>query len=97
MATYHARMLDAETGGEGSYDFEGPQDLMSRTADEIVTVFFDHVEQKILHHHTDWEVNGIMKNRERRVVTAMGSLLANGDEPPLPFLLLISDQDSRGS
>lgn len=91
MATYYARMLDGETSGEGSYVFEGPSDLMSRTADEIVGVFFDHVEKQVLKSHVDWEINGVLKNRERRIVTAMGSLIPAKDDSPMPFLLLISD------
>ncbi len=30
MATYYARMLDAETNGEGAYTFEGPADLIAQ-------------------------------------------------------------------
>jgi len=91
MATYYARMLDGETNGEGSYIFEGPDDLMGKTADEIVTVFFDHVDQEVLKTHADWEINGVMKNKDRGIVTAIGSLIPNKDDRPVPFLLLISD------
>lgn len=90
MASYQARMLDAETSGEGSYVFEGPDDLMQRTADEIVSVFFDHVEQEVLGRNADWEINGVMKNKERGIVTAIGSLIPERNDAPLPFLLLIA-------
>ena len=90
MATYYARMLDAKTNGEGTYTFAGPADLMERTADEIVNTFFEHVEQQVLQTNADWEVNGIMKNKERGVVTAIGSLIPEKNDPPLPFLLMIS-------
>lgn len=92
MATYYARMLDAATNGEGAYTFEGPTDLMSKTADEIVTTFFDYVENDVLKTHADWEINGVMKNKERHIVTALGSLIAEKNDPPMPFLLLISDR-----
>jgi hypothetical protein len=36
MATYFARIMDAQTGGEGAYEFEAADDLMGRTGDEIV-------------------------------------------------------------
>jgi hypothetical protein len=88
-------MMDAETDGEGSYTFEGPDDLMSRTADEIVNVFFDHVEKQVLENHVDWEINGIMKNSERGVVTALGSLIPQVGDPPLPFLLMISTEGTN--
>lgn len=90
MALYHARMLDAETSGENTYDFEGPPDLMRKTADEIVTTFFDYVDTELLSKRADWEINGVMKNKERGVVTAIGSLIPEKDDPPLPFLLLIT-------
>jgi hypothetical protein len=94
MSTYYARMLDAATDGEGSYTFEGPSDLMERTADEIVAVFFDHVEKEILKSHADWEINGVMKNKERAIVTAIGSLIADKGDPPSPFLLFISNRNT---
>ncbi len=33
-----------------------------------------------------------MKNKERGIVTAIVSLVPEKDDPPLPFLLLISEQ-----
>jgi hypothetical protein len=92
MATYLARMLDANTGGEGQYRFEGPSDLFKKTADEIVGIFFDHVEKEVLTQHVDWEVNAAFKNKERRVVTAIGSLVPAKDEPEMPFMLMISEK-----
>jgi hypothetical protein len=95
MTTYFARMMDAQTGGEGGYKFDGPPDLMGRTSDEIVSVFFEAVDHEVLHDHVDWELNAVMNNRERHVVTAIGSLIPKKNEPPLPFLLMISDHNSR--
>jgi hypothetical protein len=95
MRTYQARMLDAETSGEGHYEFEGPDDLLQRTADEIVGVFFEHVERDVLGRHADWEINGVMKNKDRGIVTAIGSLIPERSDPPLPFLLLISNGKAR--
>ena len=92
MPRYYARMLDANTSGEGSYTFEGPPDLMRKTADEIVTAFFEYIERDILMTHADWELNGVMKNKERDVVTAIGSLIPHKNDAPLPFLLMISNR-----
>jgi hypothetical protein len=94
MTTYFARVMDAQTGSEGNYKFDGPPDLMGRTADEIVNMFFDEVNHEVLHGHVDWELNAVMNNRERRVVTAIGSLIPRRDDPPIPFLLMISDHNS---
>lgn len=95
MTTYYARMMDATTGGEGSYAFEGPANLMQLTADEVVNAFFAHIESEILHHHADWELNGVMKSRQHGVVTAMGALIPKHDGEPSPFLLMISDHNGR--
>ena len=63
---------------------------MKRTADEIVAVFFDHVEEKVLKHNVDWELNSAMKNKAHGVVTAMGDLVTDADQASLPFLLMIA-------
>jgi len=97
MTTFHARMLDGDTNGEGAYSFEGPEDLMTRTADEIVTVFFHYIETEVLSRHADWELNAVMKNKERGIVTAIGSLIPEKDDVPMPFLLLISQQSGAAS
>jgi hypothetical protein len=94
MTTFYARMLDAETGAENSYQFDGPDDLMARTADEVVSVFFREVEDKILMHHVDWELNGILAQRSRGVVAALGSLIPKDNAPPLPFLLTVSARNN---
>jgi hypothetical protein len=93
MSTYHARILDAETGSEAAYQFEGPADLMRRTSDEVVGIFFDEVEHEALRGHADWELNAALSNRDRHVVTAIGSLFPKKSAPPIPFLLMISDHN----
>jgi hypothetical protein len=93
MTTYYARLMDAETGGEGSYQFDGPVDLMRSTADEVVAMFFDKVQHEVLTRNADWELNGVMKSRDRGVVTAIGSLIPEKNDPPIPFLLMISDHN----
>jgi len=39
--------------------------------------------------HVDYELNAAYKDKDRAVVTAMGSLIHDGD-PPSPFLLMIA-------
>lgn len=91
MATYHARMLSADTAsGEGTYTFEADDKLMKKPADEIVGVFFSYVENEILKGQYDWELNGAIKNKELGIVTAIGALELEEGKPPLPFLLMIS-------
>lgn len=90
MATYFARMMSADSNGEGQYTFEADEKLMKKPADEIVTEFFNYVEGEILKGHVDWELNGAVKNRELGVVTAIGALEPEEGKPSLPFLLMIS-------
>lgn len=97
MTTYYARILDAENGNEAGYEFEGPPDLMTRPADDIVGTFFDQADHMILDDHMDWELNGALNNRERRVVTGIGSLVPKKGTPPIPFLIMISDHTDRKS
>jgi hypothetical protein len=92
MTTFHARLLDAETGSEGRYQFDAPEDLLRRTADEVVSTFFHAVEDQVLTQHIDWEVNGVLAQRDRGVVVAIGSLLPKAGAP-MPFALVVS---SRG-
>ncbi len=90
MATYNARMMSGDGAGEGHYTFEADADLMKKTADEIVGVFFQHVEKEVLKHNVDWELNGASKNKAHGVVTAMGGLITDDDHPAMPFLVMIS-------
>ena len=93
MATYRARMMDAETGDDGLYDFEAHDDLMNDTPVRVVRTFFEHVDRTLFPtKHVDYEINAAFKNKERRIVTCMGSLHVEGDVPPAPFLLMISRQ-----
>jgi hypothetical protein len=91
--TYRAVMLDAETGGEGRYTFSYPGDLMHETADEVIHQFFNHVDKAIFTHHVDYEINSAFKNKDRRIVTGLGSLIVehSGKSEDLPFLLMISE------
>ena len=95
MAIYRARMLDAETGQDGTYEFEAHDDLMNDTPVRVVRAFFEHVDRAAFPtKHVDYEINAAFKNRERRIVTCMGSLHFEGDVPPAPFLLMVAQARS---
>lgn len=92
MATYTARLMDAETGNEGLYDFEGPDDLLLKTPVRIVRHFMEHVEEDVLPtQHVDYELNAAMKNATKAVVTAMGELHFENNGT-VPFMLMISSK-----
>ncbi|NBB70606.1 MAG: hypothetical protein GVY33_09845 [Alphaproteobacteria bacterium] len=91
MTTYVARMMDAASGGEGHYRFEGPDDLLERRgAARVLMHFLDDLDRREFpHQHVAYELNGAFKNREHGVVTGMGTLeFENG--ATLPFLVMIS-------
>ena len=90
MALYRARLIDGLSDSEDSFEFDANADLMSDTPVRIVRTFFGYADPtKFRTKHADWELNAAFKNRERGVVTCMGSWHLGGDEPPVPFLLLI--------
>ncbi len=91
MATYVARMMDAASGGEGHYRFEGPDDLLDRRgAARVLMHFLDHIDRREFpHQHVDYELNGAHKSHEHGVVTGMGTLIFE-HSGPMPFLVMIS-------
>jgi hypothetical protein len=90
MASYTAWMTDAETGNEGVYHFEGPDDLFRQTPVRIVRTFMEHVDQRLFPAlHIDYELNAALKHGEHQVVTAMGSLITEKG-PGIPFTLFIA-------
>ena len=63
MTTYRARLMDADSGGEGTYDFEEREDLMDGTPVRIVRAFFEHIDRTVLHtRFIDYEINAAFKN-----------------------------------
>ncbi len=90
MASYTVRMMDAETGGEGVYKFEGADALFAGTPINIVKAFMDHVDKDELpHQHIEYELNAAFKNEAKTVVTAMGQLILE-HLPPIPFMLMVT-------
>jgi hypothetical protein len=89
MPLYKATMMDAETGGESRYPFDGPEDLLERTPVRVVRYFRELVDRTILPaEHVDYELNFALKNDHHKVITAAGTLIReNGGA--IPFLLMI--------
>ena len=94
MAAYRARMIDSATGAEGSYDFEGPDELFAGTPVRIVRTFMKHVDKDLLpHQHVDYELNVALKHSDHAVITAIGALVLE-HTPTLPFMVMISPKKS---
>ena len=93
MARYQVRMLDSVSGAEGAYQFEHRDDLMQRPADEVVAAFFEHADREVFaRDHVDYELNGVIKNKDLKTVVAIGSLnrREHGDHGGQPFTIFIS-------
>ena len=87
-----AIVMGPVSGSDSTYQFEAPDDLFSRPADEIVEAFANHIhEAGVIRSSASYELNSAMKNREKNVVTAIGNLILNGDH--LPFVVMISTTD----
>ena len=94
MSRFRVIVVDAETGGEGRYDFDGSGLLISASAMRVGRAFFESetAEKKILPHFSDWEINTAFKHEGKWVVTLTGALIGKeGDKNP--FMAMISMKD----
>ena len=94
--TYVAAMMDAESGGNQNYTFEAADDLFGKPAHDIVSAFMTSVtaggERPL---HLSYELNSVIKKRQKQVVMATGSLVFGHGE--IPFLLMISPANRGGA
>jgi hypothetical protein len=92
MASYQARMLDSVSGAEGAYRFEHRDDLMKRPADEVVAAFFEYAEREVFaRDHVEYELNGVLKNKDANTVVAIGTLhMHDHPKDQQPFTIFIS-------
>lgn len=90
MAIYKATLMHGERGGEGQYTFEAEDGLIARSALTTVRRFMEHLQTHAGIGAIDWHVNAAMKNKEKRVVTALGELVMHGDDEQ-PFVCFITE------
>ncbi|NBC32239.1 MAG: hypothetical protein GVY13_06130 [Alphaproteobacteria bacterium] len=91
MARIHCRaiVMGPVSGSDSTYEFDAPDDVFVRPADEAVEAFMAHLhEAGVISSAVSYELNSAVKNREKNVITAIGNLILNGDE--LPFVAMIS-------
>jgi hypothetical protein len=87
--TYHAAMMDAETGGNHSYHFEAATDLFRLPARDIVDAFIASLEQYGGRPSPiPYELDSAVVKPEKQVVMATGSLSIGAGG--IPFLVMIS-------
>jgi len=87
--TYQAQMIDAADGPDATYEFEADESLFERPRSELIARFMEYVDHvELPKEDVAYEIYSAFKNRELKVVTAIGALLlAHGD---IPFMVMIS-------
>ncbi len=87
--TYYAAMMDAETGGNQSYQFEAAPDLFSRPARDIVDAFIGSLDcYGGRAAPLAYELDSAVVKSDKQVVMATG--LLDVGIGGIPFLLMIS-------
>jgi hypothetical protein len=87
--TYRADVMDADSGGNGSYRFEAASGLFGMPARDIVDTFM-----RSLTHYREtpapltYELDSAIKKPEKQIVMATGSITR--ERGSIPFLLMIS-------
>lgn len=87
--TYMAQMLDAAEGPDATYEFEADDSLFDRPRMELIARFMEHVDHvELPKEDIGYEIYSAFKNRDLKVVTAMGALRLHHGE--IPFMVMIS-------
>lgn len=91
--TYVAQMIDAADGPDGTYEFQADESLFDRPREELIAAFMNHVDHvELPKEDVGYELYSAFKNRDLKVVTAMGALrLAHGE---IPFMVMISPKQA---
>lgn len=89
MATFMMTLMHGDRGGEGTYMFEGPDDLMRHSPVTVLKAAMAHLDAHAGLGHIDFEINAALKNSEKSVVTALGALVFHGEDFQ-PFVCFIA-------
>ncbi len=88
MAKYLATLIHGKRGGEGCYEFEGPDNLLRKKPVRIMQAFMEGVEAKTGIGYIDYEINAALKNKKHEIVTVIGAIeFEAGDEQPFMCML----------
>ncbi len=94
MAKYMAILIHGKYGGEGRYEFSGPDDLLAQAPFQVMRAFMDSAEGTHEIGHIDYEINAALKNKERGIVTVIGEVLFEGADRQ-PFMCMLSRADAE--
>lgn len=97
MSKFRVIVVDAGTGGEGQYEFEGSGLLISASPMRVIRAFFESeiAQKRILPHFPDWEIYTAFRHEDRWVVTVTGSLI-DKDGAKTAFMAMVSLVDDDG-
>lgn len=95
MAHFRAIVCDAETGGEGTYDFSGSGLLISASPMRVAQAFFesDAAQKQIRPHFPSYEIYSAFRHSDVWVITLTGSLITE-DGRKVPFMCMINMTDA---
>ncbi len=86
-----AVVMGPVSGSDSSYSFTAEDDFFELPADDIVERFIDHLHKAgDLPTENAYELNSAFKNKEKQVVTALGSLFFANET--MPFVVMINKQ-----
>ncbi|MGF1476732.1 MAG: hypothetical protein ACFB6S_14330 [Geminicoccaceae bacterium] len=87
--TCNAVVMGPVSGSDHLYQFDVEDDFMDRPADEIVEAFVDYLHREgELKDPSAYELNSAIKNREKGVIMAIGSLALGAEL--MPFVAMFS-------
>jgi len=89
MAKYVAILTHGRRDGEGRYEFEADEKLLSDTPVRIMRVCMESIENQLQVGHIDYQINAAFKNDKYEIATVIGEIIReNGDHQP--FMCMIS-------
>ncbi|MEM9044337.1 MAG: hypothetical protein AAGC81_06560 [Pseudomonadota bacterium] len=97
MAKFRAVVIDAETGGEGSYDFTGSGLLISASPMRVWQAFFESetASESILPLFPEYEVYTAFRHEETWVITVTGAFIRQSGRK-VPYMSMIHLIDAEG-
>lgn len=95
MTRYLGVLVHGVSGGEGRYEFEGPDDLLRKTPVRIMRAFMESIEGKDDIGYVDYEINAALKSDRHEITTVIGELVFEDDTQS--FMCMLSYPEIRAS
>ncbi len=95
MTRYLGVLVHGVSGGEGRYEFEGPDDLLRKTPVRIMRAFMESIEGKDDIGYVDYEINAALKSDRHEITAVIGELVFEDDTQS--FMCMLSYPEIRAS